>query len=131
MRATTAPSPPRATVFRLAAPGSVPVGFGGPVVLTVPLAPPAEVVAGAPVVSAEDVMATEDGAVVASVDGAEDVMASVSEVVAAGAEVVSMAEVAALVWLPRGGMLRETPAPSQSPVAAWMVDAISASEHPA
>lgn len=130
MRATTAPSPPRATVFRLAAPGSVPVGLGGEVVLTVPLAPPAEVVAGASVVSAEDVMTTEDGAEVASVDGAE-VVASVSEVVAAGADEVSVAEVAALVWLPRGGMLRETPAPSQSAEAAAMVLSISPSEHPA
>jgi hypothetical protein len=120
-RATMAPSPPRATVFRLAAPGSVPVAVGGVVpVVTVPL--PALVADGASVFSAADVSA-DVGASVVSVDGAV--------LVAAGADVEAGAEEAALVSGERGGTLRETPALAQSWEAASMVPWISASEHPA
>lgn len=125
-RATMAPSPPRATVFRLAAPGSVPVGVGGAVLLVVSLL--AAVVAGASVVAAADVSSADVvGASVASMDGA--VVASASVVVASASVVAAGAEEAAVVSVPRGGTLRETPAPAQSSEAAATVASISAGEH--
>lgn len=101
-RATTAPSPPRATVFRLAAPGSVPVAVGGRVPVWVPFAG-ALVVDGVPDVVAAPV----------SVDGGAEVVAapvSVS-VVEAASEEVAGAEV--LVSGAPVGMLRVTPASAQ------------------
>ena len=105
-----APSPPRATVFRLAAPGSVPVGLGGRVpVVWVPF--PDMVVAGASVVEA-DVVASVIGALVVSVDWASVVEAAEEE----GADVEG-----ALVWGAPVGTLRVTPAPAQRPEAASTV----------
>jgi len=113
-----APSPPRATVFRLAAPGSVPVGFGGVVELTVLLPPEAlvgaGVVVGAPLEDVGAELAAEEAAEVAAEVGAEEAAdeaaEEAAEVVAgalvAGAE--EAAEEAEPVSPAPAGMLKET-----------------------
>jgi len=113
-----APSPPRATVFRLAAPGWLPVGCGGEVPLTVPL-PPDRVV-GAEVVPA---------AVVCAEVAIEETAEEAAVVVAAGAEVSGAEVPAALVETTPAGMLKETPAEAQRPVAPSIVNSKSAAEH--
>lgn len=115
-----APSPPRATVFRLAAPGSVPVAVGGrvPVPVVVWVAFPGTVVAGASVVEAIDVSAVV-AAVVVSAGGAV-VEASVSVEAASEVEAGAEEEAAPVSTTP-GGMLRVTPAEAQRAEAASMV----------
>ena len=105
-------------MFRLAAPGSVPVGCGGEVVLTVPLR--VEVV-GAPVDVPAEVVSTVDADVVTTlvtvVAGADVVAAEVSEEAAEEAEEVAPAEVETAP----DGMTRVAPAAEQRPWAALRV----------
>lgn len=116
-----APSPLRATVFRLAAPGE-PVAEGVEVV-TVALGErvvPAAVVV-AMVDTSEDIM--ED-----IMDDSEVIMEDISEVIVAGIDEVA-AELAAEVEAGPEGTLKVTPAARQSPWAALTVCSYSAAEH--
>lgn len=111
-----APSPLRATVFRLAAPGE-PVADGGVVVtVTEPLR---EVVVPATVVVAmedtmEDIM--DDSDIMEDIIDDSVIMEDISEVIVAGID-----EVPAEVETGPEGMLKVTPAAEQSPWAALTV----------
>lgn len=106
-----APSPLRATVFRLAAPGE-PVADGGVVVTVTELL--REVVVPATVVVAmEDIM--DDSDIMEDIDDSV-IMEDISDVIVAGVD-----EVPAEVETGPEGMLKVTPAAEQSPWAALTV----------
>lgn len=107
-----APSPLRATVFRLAAPGE-PVADGGVVVTVTELL--REVVVPATVVVAmEDIM--DDSDIMEDIIDDSVIMEDISEVIVAGID-----EVPAEVETGPEGMLKVTPAAEQSPWAALTV----------
>jgi hypothetical protein len=115
-KARMAPSPLRATVFRLAAPGE-PVADGGVVVtVTEPLR---EVVVPATVVVAmEDIMEDimDDSDIMEDIIDDSVIMEDISEVIVAGID-----EAPAEVETGPEGMLKVTPAAEQSPWAALTV----------